>query len=130
MNKEHNIILEKLRIFLEQNPTQRFGQAIFNLGINEFKENEEFQLRDIYNDPDSEIIDRIENNLNWFELQRKVQFAISKTEGIEGMTVNERLYVSGLMEIFDNVKNTNKKHAHYILESLKVDEESISKILN
>ncbi|WP_316772326.1 hypothetical protein [Pedobacter frigiditerrae] len=66
MIEEHRIILEKLKIYLDQNPSQRFGQAIFNLGINEFKSNEEYQLRDIYNDNDSDIIERIEKRLELF----------------------------------------------------------------
>lgn len=70
MTNEHTIILEKLKVYLEQNPSQRFCQAIFNLGINEFKQNEEFQLRDIYNDSDSEIIKRIEKRLDWFNSQK------------------------------------------------------------
>ncbi len=66
MTNEHRIILDKLKEYLEQNPSQRFGQAIFNLGINEFKQNEEFQLRDIYNDTDSEILKRIDKRLELF----------------------------------------------------------------
>ena len=63
MTDEHRIILDKLKTYLDEYPEQRFGQAIFNLGINEFKQNEEFQLRDIYNDNDTEIINRIEKRL-------------------------------------------------------------------
>ncbi len=69
MTTEHRIILEKLKEYLEQNPSQRFGQAIFNLGINEFKQNEEFQLRDIYNDTDFEILKRIDKRLELFKKQ-------------------------------------------------------------
>lgn len=71
MTNEHRIILEKLTAYLEKNPTQRFGQAIFNLAINEFKPNEECQLRDIYNDHDSEIIKRIEKRLELINSQNK-----------------------------------------------------------
>ncbi len=63
MKKEHNILLEYLKAHLEQNPSERFGQAIFNLGINEFVSDEDDQLRDIYYDKDSDIIDRIEKRL-------------------------------------------------------------------
>lgn len=63
MTDEHRIILDKLKNYLDEYPDLRFGQAIFNLGINEFKQNEEFQLRDIYNDNDTEIINRIEKRL-------------------------------------------------------------------
>lgn len=69
MRNEHRIILDKLKEYLEQNPNQRFGQAIFNLGINEFKQNEEFQLRDIYNDTDSEILKRIDKRFELFNKQ-------------------------------------------------------------
>ena len=44
MTNEHTIILEKIKTYLDQHPTQRFGQAIFNLGINEFKQNPVRQL--------------------------------------------------------------------------------------
>jgi hypothetical protein len=71
MQNEHRIILEKIGAYLEQNPDQRFGQAVFNLGINEFKKDEEFQLRDIYNDHDAEIIKRIEKSLDWFNSQSR-----------------------------------------------------------
>lgn len=71
MINEHTIIIEKLKTYLQENPNQRFGQAIFNLGINEFKQNEEFQLRDIYNDNDSEIIKRIEKRLELFNSRTK-----------------------------------------------------------
>ena len=71
MTSEHRIILEKLKEYLEQNPSQRFGQAIFNLGINEFKLDEEYQLRDIYNDNDLDIIKRIEKRLELFHSQIK-----------------------------------------------------------
>ena len=53
----------------------------------------------------------------------------SKVVEIEGMTVNERLFATDLMELFDKMKKTNKEYAQYILKSLKVDRESIEKIL-
>lgn len=37
MKKEHVIIINKIKEYLESSPDQRFGQALFNLGINEFK---------------------------------------------------------------------------------------------
>ncbi|WP_178989654.1 hypothetical protein [Winogradskyella schleiferi] len=48
--------------------------------------------------------------------------------GIDGMTVNERLYVSGLMDIFDQAKKNDKDLAKTILKALKVDLKSIEKI--
>lgn len=45
------------------------------------------------------------------------------------MTVNERLYVSGLMDEFDKVKTTNKNRAKEILRWLRVDEPSIEMIV-
>ncbi len=49
--------------------------------------------------------------------------------GIEGMTVNERLYVSGLMDTFDQAKKNDKDLAKTILKALKVDLKSIEKIV-
>jgi hypothetical protein len=49
--------------------------------------------------------------------------------GIDGMTVNERLYVSGLMDIFDQAKKNDKDLAKTILKALKVDLKSIEKIV-
>jgi hypothetical protein len=134
MKKEHTIILEYLKSYLEKNPNQRFGQAVFNLGINEFQKTTDprepnYNLRDIHNDNDEDIISRINNQLDWFDLQEKVNNGKSKINQIEGMTVNERLFASDLMEIFEEMKLKNKEYAHFILRSLKVDEESISKIL-
>jgi hypothetical protein len=46
-----------------------------------------------------------------------------------GMTVNERLYTSGLMDEFDIALKTNKRRAMEILQDLGVDDLSIGKIL-
>ena len=64
MTEEKKQILEFIRIYLEANPSIRFGQALFNLKINEFNVDEivpgeEFILRDIYNDSDEKILNRI-----------------------------------------------------------------------
>lgn len=45
------------------------------------------------------------------------------------MTVNERLYATGLMDDFDKYNKSNKRFAQFILERLKVDRDSIDKIL-
>jgi hypothetical protein len=134
MNEEHKIIIDLISNYLEHHPDQRFGQALFNLGVNEFQKttdprNPNYNLRDIHNDKDGEILKRIERQLEWFDLQKRVMDGTSKMVGIQGMTVNERLYASGLMELFDEIKKTNKEYAQYILKSLKVDKESIEKIL-
>jgi len=134
MKKEHKLILDILSSYLERYPDQRFGQAIFNLGINEFIKNDPsrptYNLRDIYNDEDSVIIKRIENQLEWFNLQKKVNEGISNIEGLSSMTANERLFRTGLLEQFDIFKISNKNYAKYILESLHVDSECIKKMIN
>jgi len=134
MKKEHKLILDLISNYLEKYPDQRFGQAIFNLGVNEFIKNDSslptYNLRDIYNDEDSVIIKRIENQLEWFNLQKKVNEGISNIEGLSSMTVNERLFRTGLLEQFDIFKKSNKNYAKYILESLDVDSESIEDILS
>lgn len=60
----------------------------------------------------------------------EIENAILKVDGIQGMTVNERLYVCGLMDEFDNSLKNDKNKARLILELLKVDLLSIEKILN
>ena len=59
------------------------------------------------------------------EIYKKAQ----SVEGIGGMTVNERLYVSGLMDLFDSSLKENKGLARVILQALKVDEKSIIDIV-
>ena len=63
MKTTHNKIMLLLKSYLNQYPDQRFGQALFNLDINQFKDDNikerDFSLRDIYNDEDEEIIKRI-----------------------------------------------------------------------
>jgi len=47
-----------------------------------------------------------------------------------GMTVNERLYLSGYLEKFDKaVKKKNINKVRTILEKVELDENSISQIL-
>ena len=50
-------------------------------------------------------------------------------ETIDGMTVNERLYHSGLMEEFYQSLKSNKARVREILEFLRVNEYSIGRIL-
>ena len=49
--------------------------------------------------------------------------------GIGGMTGNERLWESGLMDEFDKAKKSNKFKARTILQALKFDELSIGRIV-
>ena len=55
--------------------------------------------------------------------------AINKAEELAGMTVNEKLYVCGIMDEFDKAKIENKEKARKILELLGVDKLSIEKIV-
>ncbi|KAA1241023.1 hypothetical protein [Aquimarina sp. RZ0] len=76
MKKEHQKIIDHISTYLNENPEQRFGQAIFNLKINEFIEEEnlinpKYQLRDIHNDSDEKILERIESQLKWFNKQKE-----------------------------------------------------------
>ncbi|MDD2799082.1 MAG: hypothetical protein PHV20_10850 [Bacteroidales bacterium] len=54
---------------------------------------------------------------------------VEKVDGLGGMTVNERLYLTGLMDTFDKAKINDKKLARIILEAIRVDKQSIDKIL-
>lgn len=55
--------------------------------------------------------------------------AIKQVDGLGGMTVNERLFASGLMNEFDRALVTDKSKAKKILELLGIDNPSIEKIL-
>jgi hypothetical protein len=57
-------------------------------------------------------------------------FNIRKIEGLNGMTVNERLFASGLMDEFDKAKLNDKRRAREILTLLDVDKASIEKIVS
>ena len=61
--------------------------------------------------------------------EQEIIKAISKVEGIGGMTVNERLYVCGLVDEFDKALIVDKDKAKKILELLGVDKPSIEKIV-
>lgn len=136
MTEEHRIILNEIEEALNRDPELRFGQALFNLGINQFVNPEnpaeaDYRMRDIHSDKDSEIIGRIMAQKEWRELQLRIMDALDKPElkEIGGMTVNERLIISGLMVDFDKYKTVNKRYAQFILERLKVDLASIEQIL-
>lgn len=62
--------------------------------------------------------------------EQEIIKAISKVEGLGRMTVNERLYVCGLMDEFDNAQILDKERARKILELLGVDKPSIEKIVS
>ena len=55
--------------------------------------------------------------------------AVMQVDGLGRMTVNERLFASGLMTEFDNAKRYEKDKARKILEFLKVDKSSINKTI-
>ena len=60
------------------------------------------------------------------EINKKV----NQVNGIGGMTVNERLFATDLMDLFDKAKKLDKELAKRILLALKIDKISIDKILN
>ena len=56
--------------------------------------------------------------------------AFKKIEVLGGMTINERLYLTGLIDEFDKAKSDDKVKARKISELLKVDTPSMNKILS
>jgi len=54
---------------------------------------------------------------------------IQKIEGLSAMTVNERLFASGLIDEFEQVKEKDRRRAGKILRWLGVDEASIDRIV-
>lgn len=75
------------------------------------------------------------NNPEWGHFQTLVDDCwvdigtLDKTHSFGGMTVNERLFVSGLTDEFDKSKISDKTKAKQILRSLQVDEPSIEIIV-
>ncbi len=68
MNETQKEILQLISDFMAENPNQRFGQILFNLDINQFKTNKN-ELKDIYNDLDEEILERIKQRLEKLNLK-------------------------------------------------------------
>jgi hypothetical protein len=62
-------------------------------------------------------------------IDEQTLFIIQNIVGLSGMTVNERLWESGLMDEFDRAKKKDKMRAREILRWLRVDEPSIEKIV-
>jgi len=63
-------ILSMIKLYHLNNPEQRFTQILFNLDINQFDNtNKLIDLRDNYNDKDSEIIKRIRQRLEYLNQQ-------------------------------------------------------------
>ena len=69
MNKEHKEIINLISEYLSNNHSIRFGQALFNLDVNQFQNgmNPDKGMRDIHGDKDDEIIKRIKTRLNRFK---------------------------------------------------------------
>ena len=68
MNETQKKILQLISNYLAENPNQRFGQILFNLDINQFRPNKD-ELKDIYNDLDEEILERIKQRLEKLNLK-------------------------------------------------------------
>ncbi len=54
---------------------------------------------------------------------------VKNVKGLGGMTTNERLYVAGLIKVFDKAKKKDKELAQFVLQAIGVDNPSINKIL-
>ncbi|MBI4930814.1 MAG: hypothetical protein HY841_08640 [Bacteroidetes bacterium] len=107
LDNETNIIVSR------NNNTIAVYQNVFNDGITKsFTE-------------ESVALDYVFENLKDLTRLRK----INATEGLDGMTTNERLFVSGLMNEFDIAKLKDKVRAKQILRCLKLDEQTIREIV-
>lgn len=60
---------------------------------------------------------------------KTIQKRIESIDGLGGMTVNERLWISNLMEEFNDAMLNNHPRARQILKWLKVDDPSIEAII-
>ena len=55
--------------------------------------------------------------------------AVKQVDGLGWLTVNERLFASGLMDEFDRARKVDMTKARRILELLQVDKTSIDKAI-
>ena len=62
-------------------------------------------------------------------IDKQTFLRIQNIVGLSGMTVNERLWESGLMDEFDRAQKKDKMRAKEILRWLRVEESSIKKIV-
>ncbi|MEG9329214.1 hypothetical protein V6B16_14820, partial [Salinimicrobium catena] len=60
---------------------------------------------------------------------KEINDRINSVSNLSGTTVNERLYLTGLFDEFEKAMKSDKPKAVTILKTLKVDTESIAKIL-
>ena len=67
--------------------------------------------------------------LTWWNIKTLIDERTKDDKIFEGTTVNERLHLSNLFSLYDKYIIEDKSTAKYILEKLKVDNESIKKIL-
>lgn len=70
--EDNRQIIVLISQYMEQHPTQRFGQILFNLGVNQFSDesnpaSHDYRLRDIYNDYSEVILERIKEHLERFK---------------------------------------------------------------
>lgn len=61
--------------------------------------------------------------------QEEIIGKVKKVDGLGGMTVNERLFLTGLIDTFDKAKWNDKELAKTIFKAIRVDQESIKQIL-
>lgn len=62
-------------------------------------------------------------------IQEIKQKALVVEDLIKGTTVNERLWISGLLDEFDKAMKFDKERARFILRSLHLGEENIEEII-
>lgn len=75
MTPEHRFILDAIENTLNRDPSLRFGQALFNLDINQFVNSEhpekgDYHFRDNHGDLDNAIIKRVQKRQDYFERQK------------------------------------------------------------
>ena len=63
-------------------------------------------------------------NSKWVDIDIK-----DKYYSLDGLTGNERLFVTGLIDEFDKAKKSDKSKARLILSALEFDEKSIERIV-
>ena len=142
MKTEHKIIFDEIEKYLNDHPDQRFGQALFNLNINQFVNDHNpaksnHLLRNIYEDSNQEILQRIESftkkDTNTEEssnekLRIALQFALAKEDEdeLDSLLTNE-LCEEEKMEI---IMAFDEDRIKSVLFNLGFDDEFIDSLEN
>ncbi len=128
MNENVKNILSEIEKYLSANPNIRFSQALFNLGINEFADKinpneKENLLRDIYNDADNDIYQKLINKNIKLNQNEKVEmfdsaFIMQLRMNAGDLVFSKNLKLNSVLSKRQTFYNNNFKYTAKKIEQL------------